>query len=117
MADDQLLAEIDAESYAQSSENAGRSAQSVRKVMDANKGAVYGIYNRALRQNPTLVGQLSFSMVIEPSGKVSAVTVLNDELNDQTLINKLLARIRMINFGAEPVEQTTVNYSFDFLPS
>ena len=32
------------------------------------------------------------------------------------LTRKILARIRMIRFEAEPVQTTRVNYSFDFLP-
>jgi len=94
----------------------GRSSESVRRVMDANKGAVYSIYNRALRKDPGLAGKLVFNMTIEPSGVVSAISLVSSELSDDALVKKILSRIRMINFGDEPVTQTNVNYSFDFLP-
>ena len=55
-------------------------------------------------------------MVIEPSGQVSGVKLLASELGDPTLEQKLLARIRMIVFGAKSVMSTTLNYSFEFLP-
>jgi outer membrane biosynthesis protein TonB len=95
---------------------AGRSDEEIRKVMDRNKGAIFSIYNRALRKDPMLAGKMTVQMVIEPSGQVSGVKLLGSELGDPTLEKKLLARIRMIMFGAKPVMSTTLNYSFDFLP-
>jgi hypothetical protein len=56
-------------------------------------------------------------MVIEPSGEVSAVKLVSSELADNDLIAKILARIRLINFGAADVLRTRVNYSLDFLPN
>lgn len=94
----------------------GRSDEDIRKIMDRNKGAIFSIYNRALRKDPMLAGKMTVQMVIEPSGEVSAVKVLGSELGDSTLEQKLLARIRMIMFGAKSVMSTTLNYSFDFLP-
>ena len=38
----------------------GRSDESIRQVMDRNKGALFAIYNRALRQDPLLQGKLVF---------------------------------------------------------
>jgi hypothetical protein len=84
--------------------------------MDRNKGAIFAIYNRALRKDPMLAGKLTVQLIIEPSGQVSAAKVLATELGDTDLEQKLLSRIRMINFGALPVASTTLNYSFEFLP-
>lgn len=98
------------------SDYTGRSAESVRQVMDSNKGAVFAIYNRALRKDPSLAGKMLFRMVIEPSGSIASVELLSSELADNALVQKILRRIKMINFGAATVEQTDVNYSFDFLP-
>ena len=95
---------------------AGRSSESVRRVMDANKGSIFSIYNRALRKDGSLAGKVLFNMIIEPSGAISAISLVSSELTDDSLVRKILARIKMINFGAEPVAQTNVNYSFDFLP-
>lgn len=98
------------------SQHSGRSDEAIRKVMDSNKGAVFSIYNRALRANPALAGKFTVQMVIEPSGQVSGIKIIASELNDPDLEQKLLARIRMIAFGAADVVKTTLNYSFDFLP-
>lgn len=95
----------------------GRSDESIRRVMDQNKGAIFSIYNRALRENPDLKGRFVFEMVIDASGQVSDIRLISSELADQSLIGKILARIRMISFGADDVQRTKVNYSLDFLPS
>ncbi len=94
----------------------GRSDESIRRIMDRSKGAIFAIYNRALRKDPTLAGKLVFEMQIQPSGAISAVKLVSSELADDSLTQKILARIRMIRFEAEDVVTTTVNYSFDFLP-
>jgi outer membrane biosynthesis protein TonB len=100
----------------QAREKAFRGDQSIRQKMEEAKGRIFGIYNRALRENPTLQGKVVFKLVIEPSGAVSSAQVVSSELNDADLERKLLAAVRGINFGASDVLQTTLNYSFDFLP-
>ncbi len=99
-----------------SGSSSGRSDESVRKVFDRNKGSIFSIYNRALRKDPALQGKVTIKLVIEPSGAVSSVKLVSSELNNPGLESKLIARIKLVNFGAEDVSRTTVNYSFDFLP-
>jgi protein TonB len=94
----------------------GRSDESIRRVMDDNKGAIFAIYNRALRKDPLLHGKLAFEMVIDPAGGVAQLKLVSSELSDPDLTSKILSRIRLINFGAEEVSSTRVNYSLDFLP-
>jgi len=100
----------------QSREKAFRGDQSIRQKMEEAKGRIFGIYNRALRENPSLQGKVTFKLVIEPNGSVSSAQVISSELNDPELERKLLAAIRGIQFGTSDVLQTTLNYSFDFLP-
>lgn len=95
----------------------GRSDEAIRRVMDQQKGGIFAVYNRALRQDPTLQGKFVFEMVIEPSGEVSEVKLVSSELKDNELVGKILSRIRLINFGAAEVLRTRVNYSLDFLPN
>lgn len=94
----------------------GRSDESIRRIMDSNKGAIFAIYNRALRANPLLEGKLVFEMVIDATGAIEELKLLSSELEDEELTRKILSRIRLISFGAEQVVTTRVNYSFDFLP-
>lgn len=100
----------------QTREKAFRGDQSIRQKMEEAKGRIFGIYNRALRENPTLQGKVVFKLVIEPNGAVSSAQIVSSELNDADLERKLLAAVRGINFGGSDVLQTTLNYSFDFLP-
>jgi protein TonB len=100
----------------QTREKAFRGDQAIRQKMEEAKGRIFGIYNRALRQNPSLQGKVVFKLVIEPNGSVSSAEVVSSELGDPDLERRLLAAIRGIQFGASDVLQTTLNYSFDFLP-
>ncbi|MCR8922363.1 AgmX/PglI C-terminal domain-containing protein [Dasania sp. GY-MA-18] len=94
----------------------GRSDESIRRVMDKNKSRIFSIYNRALRSDPSLQGRFVFEMVIAPSGQITAIKLVSSELGDDALNKKILSRLRLINFGAEKVLATTVNYSLDFVP-
>lgn len=93
-----------------------RDIESIRKVFGANKGAIYSVYRRALRQDPGLQGKVVVNLEIAPDGSVSAIKIVSSELDFPELEDKLLARIRLVNFGAQNVTQTLLDYSFDFLP-
>jgi len=93
-----------------------RDTESIRKVLDANKGAIYAIYRKALRSDPSLQGKLTVNLQIEPNGSVSKVKLVFSELEYPEVEQKLLNRIRLINFGEQQVTQTLLDYSFNFLP-
>jgi hypothetical protein len=93
-----------------------RETESIRKVLDANKGAIYAIYRKALRSDPSLQGKVTVNLQIEPDGSVSTVKLVFSELNSSDVEKKLLNRIRLINFGSQSVTQTILDYSFNFLP-
>ncbi len=93
-----------------------RDLDQIRQVLDANKGSVYSLYRRALRQDPTIEGKLTVRLVIEPDGSLSSVTLIDSELNSPDLVNKLIARIGLINFGVANVTQTELEYAYNFLP-
>lgn len=94
-----------------------RSYEDVSLVMDRNKGAIYSIYNRYLRKDPTLEGKIVFELTIDPSGTVVAIKMISSELNSPALERKLLIRIKSFNFGARDVGQVVVSFPIDFLPS
>lgn len=95
----------------------GRDMESIRRIFEQHKGAIYAIYNRALRRDPEIQGKYVFHIVIEPDGKISMIELISSELENGELERKLLARIRLIDFGPDDVVATPVNYKFDFLPS
>ncbi len=94
-----------------------RSIEEIRRVFDANKGAIFAIYNRALRYDPTLQGKVLLELVIDPNGTVVDIRVVASELSDDTLVAKIVNRIRMFDFGAREVGTTTISYPVHFLPT
>lgn len=97
--------------------NGMRDMESIRRIFERHKGAVYSIYNKALRANPELSGKFVFSLQIEPDGSVSAVKVVASDLKNTKLEQQFLAKIRTINFGAGDVKATAVEYTYAFIPS
>ena len=96
---------------------AGRSIEEIQMVFDRNKGAIYSVYNRALRQDPALQGKIVLRLTIAPSGKVTRCDVVSSELHDVALEKKISQRIKLFDFGSKDVSQVTINYPIDFLPA
>jgi outer membrane biosynthesis protein TonB len=96
---------------------AGRSLEDIRLVFERNKGKIYGIYNRALREDPSLAGKVVVELKIAPSGAVESARLISSELHAPDTEAKLLAMIRQLDFGAKDVDVMTVSYPLDFLPS
>ncbi|HTT09601.1 MAG TPA: AgmX/PglI C-terminal domain-containing protein [Burkholderiaceae bacterium] len=96
---------------------ASRSIEEIKLVFERNKGAIYAIYNRALRDDPSLEGKVVLELKIAPSGQVIDLRIVSSELKAADLERKLLARIRQFDFGAKDVDLMTVTWPVDFLPS
>lgn len=96
---------------------ASRSLEEIRLVFERHKGAIYAIYNRALRDDASLQGKVVVELRIAPSGAVSSLRLVSSELKTPELEGKLLARIRQFDFGAKDVEEMVVSWPLDFLPS
>ena len=100
-----------------SSGKATRSIEDIKLVFERNKGAIYALYNRALRDEPALQGKVVLELKIAPSGAVEGLRIVSSELKAEALESKLLARIRQFDFGAKNVDQMVVTWPVDFLPS
>ncbi|WP_036229674.1 TonB family protein, partial [Methylibium sp. T29-B] len=96
---------------------ASRSIEEIKLVFERNKGAIYALYNRALREDPSLQGKVVLELKIAPAGDVVGVRIVSSELHASELEGKLLARVRQFDFGAKDVEQMVVSWPVDFLPS
>ena len=96
---------------------ASRSIEEIKLVFERNKGAIYAIYNRALRDDPALQGKVVLELKIAPSGEVAGLRIVSSELKAEDLEKKLLARIRSFDFGAKDVDAMVVTWPVDFLPS
>jgi protein TonB len=100
-----------------SSGKAGRSREEIELVFDRNKGAIYGLYNRALRERAELQGKLVLEFTVAPSGEITMCRVVSSELNDPDLESKIVARVRLFHFDAKDVESITTTKPIDFFPS
>ena len=104
-------------SKSQQGTGAKRSADEIERVFQQNKGGIFNIYNRALRKNPSLAGQVVVELTIAPGGRVTAVKILSSELGDEALERKLMLKIKKFKFSSSSVAEITVTYPIDFLPS
>jgi outer membrane biosynthesis protein TonB len=97
---------------------AGRTDEEIQIVFDRYKAALYRLYNRELRNDPTLRGQLVVRLTIEPDGSVSLCRLESSDMNAPTLAQQVVERIRGFDFGAkEGIVAMTIIYPIDFLPA
>lgn len=98
--------------------NLERTQEEIRRMMDRSNGALQAIYQRALRSNPTLKGQIVLRLVIAADGSVTTADLVSSDLHDPEIEKKLLTRIKAINFGAiEGVAVWNDTYTLNFFPS
>jgi len=100
-----------------SGRGAVRTNENIQIVFDRNKGALYSIYQRALRKNPTLQGTLVLQLTIQPSGEVTAVSVASSELDDPALEQKIVNRVKLFDFGTKDVPVWRGRFPIEFFPS
>lgn len=100
-----------------SSGKASRSREEIELVFDKNKGAIFALYNRALRMDPSLEGKLVLRLTIAPTGEVTFCEVVSSELGDSDLERKLVQRIKLFRFEARDVEAITTTKPIDFFPA
>jgi TonB family protein len=99
------------------SNKASRSREEIERVFDLNKGSIYTLYNRALRQNPSLQGKLVLRLTIAPDGRVTFCEVVSSELGDPDLEQKLVQRVLLFQFEPRDVESITTTKPIDFFPA
>jgi outer membrane biosynthesis protein TonB len=97
---------------------AGRTDEEIQIVFDRYKAALYRIYNKELRKDPTLRGKILMRITIEPDGSVSMCQMESTDLASPELVERIVERIKRFNFGPkEEVERITILYPIDFLPA
>ncbi len=96
---------------------ASRSEEEIALIFDRNKGAIYALYTRALRDKPDLQGKLVLELTITSDGSVTRCEVVSSELNDPELERKLVARVKLFRFEAKDVGTITVTKPIDFFPA
>lgn len=97
---------------------AGRTDEEIQIVFDRYKASLYRLYNRELRKDPTLRGQMVIRLTIEPDGTVSMCELQSTDMNSELLSQQVVGRIGTFNFGAkEDIGAVTIIYPIDFLPA
>ena len=96
---------------------AGRSPEEIELVFDKNKGRIYNLYARALRDNAELQGKLVLEFTIAPSGEVTMCRVVSSELKDPELEQKIIALVRLFRFDPKDVDAITTTKPIDFFPA
>ncbi|MCK9531770.1 MAG: AgmX/PglI C-terminal domain-containing protein [Gammaproteobacteria bacterium] len=95
-----------------------RTDEEIQIVFDRYKAALYRIYNRELRNDPTLRGKMVLRITIEPDGSVSLCKVESTDLQSKALLDEVVARVGRFNFGPKDnVPKVTILYPIDFLPA
>jgi hypothetical protein len=98
--------------------SAGRTDEEIQIVFDRYKASLYRLYNRELRKDPTLRGQLILRMTIEPDGSVSFCALQSTDMNAPTLTQQIVDRVSNFDFGVkEDIVAVTIIYPIDFLPA
>jgi hypothetical protein len=95
-----------------------RTDEEIQIVFDRHKAALYRLYNRELRRDPTLQGQMILRLTIEPDGSVSFCELRSTDMKAPQLSAQVVARVKTFDFGAkEGVPALTIVYPIDFLPA
>jgi uncharacterized membrane protein YgcG len=94
-----------------------RTDEEIQIVFDRYKASFYRLYNRELRNNPTLKGQMVLRLTIEPDGSVSMCALQSTDMDAPDLAAQVVNRVKTINFGAKEVPAVTIVYPIDFLPA
>lgn len=95
-----------------------RTDEEIQIIFDKYKSALYRIYQRELRKDPTLRGNMVLRITIEADGTVSLCRVDSTDLRSQTLLTKIVARVKRFNFGERKgAPKMTILYPIDFLPA
>jgi len=97
---------------------AGRTDEEIQIVFDRYKASLYRLYNRELRRDPTLRGQLVLRLTIEPDGSVSFCELHSTSMDAPDLAAQVVGRVKTFDFGAkEDIAAVTIIYPIDFLPA
>ena len=96
----------------------GRTDEEIQIVFDRHKAALYRLYNRELRQDSSLKGQMILRLTIEPDGRVSMCVLSSTDMKAPQLAADVVERVKTFDFGAkEGIVAITILYPIDFLPA
>jgi TonB family protein len=93
----------------------GRTIGEIRDVVAQYIAGLKYLYDRELKQRPSLHGKVTVEFVITPPGEVGEVRLVSSGLGYPNLENAILGRIRGWRFPGKPGDSTRVTFPFDFV--
>ena len=97
---------------------AGRTDEDIQIVFDRYKSSLYRLYNRELRRDPRLRGQVVIKLTIEADGSVSSCELQSSNMNAPQLVQQVIDRVLTFDFGPmDDVAAVTIIYPIDFMPA
>jgi TonB family protein len=94
-----------------------RTLEEIQLVIQRYKGQLTLMHTRALRSDPNIRGNVVLELTIAPSGKVTHCKIVSSEFNAPEFLEKVIARVKTFEFGAKDVDEMTVTFPFEFIPT
>lgn len=94
-----------------------RSAEDIRKTFDQYGGRLNNLYQRALRNDPTMQGTVRLKLAVAADGSVTSCSVASSQINNAELEAKIIAVVKGFNFGADNVEAWSGTHDLNFFPN
>jgi TonB family protein len=94
-----------------------RSEEGIQEVLDRHKGEMFKLYNRALRSDPDLRGELMLAVSIDASGRVTQCSIISSNLGAASLERDLVVLVSSLSFGSIPgAGVVTTRVPIEFFP-
>jgi TonB family protein len=94
--------------------NSPRTYDSIAQVVDSYKGGISFLYNKSLRENPTLRGTVTVEFIIAPGGDVIDCRVTSSSMKNPPFEEALVKRILQWKFPIVPAGEVTITYPIVF---
>lgn len=92
------------------------SREDIEIAFDRNKGQIYALYSRALKERPGLKGRIDLEISIARSGETTNCRVVSSQLGAPELERQICDKVRTMRFSprSEPIKVTK---RIDFFPA
>lgn len=91
-----------------------RTYEAIAQVVDSFKGGISFLYNKSLRENPTLRGTVTVEFIIAASGDVIDCKMVSSSMNNPLFEDALVKRVLQWKFPPVPAGDVTINYPIVF---
>ncbi len=98
-------------------EKAKKGRSDFDRVMNAAKGRLQSAYKRALDDDPSLAGNVTFRVKVSPDGSVISASISSSDLNNPALEAKLLAIVKAQHFDSGSFDTYEGTYKYNFMQS